>query len=157
MHDLPNCFLLTRYWRNSWSVKFCTSVNNFDKTCLLMTRKKTIVIFSRKNKLHFFSSIDVLYIDGTFKSALKFLHQQFTIHGFTICNLNFSYRSINFRSPMSLWGCNQADGIRGYKTWCECFFSYCFADFETAIHNAVTTVWPGLELKHVVSIEDRAG
>jgi hypothetical protein len=27
-----------------------------------------------------------------------------------------------------------------------------FADFETAIHNAVTTVWPGFEEKHVVSI-----
>ena len=28
-----------------------------------------------------------------------------------------------------------------------------FANFETAIHNAVTTMWPGLEVKkHVVSI-----
>jgi hypothetical protein len=27
-----------------------------------------------------------------------------------------------------------------------------YADFETAIHNAVTTVWPGLEVKHVVFI-----
>ena len=27
-----------------------------------------------------------------------------------------------------------------------------FADFETATHNAVTTVWPGLKLNHVVSI-----
>jgi hypothetical protein len=27
-----------------------------------------------------------------------------------------------------------------------------YADIETAIHNAVTTVWPGCEDKHVVSI-----
>ena len=32
-----------------------------------------------------------------------------------------------------------------------------YADFETAIDKAVTTVWPGLKLKHVVSIWDRAG
>jgi hypothetical protein len=27
------------------------------------------------------------------------------------------------------------------------FPSTVFADFDTAIHNAVTTVWPGLEVK----------
>jgi len=27
------------------------------------------------------------------------------------------------------------------------FFQQMCADFETAIHNAVTTVWPGLEVK----------
>jgi hypothetical protein len=33
------------------------------------------------------------------------------------------------------------------KTWCECFSNNFYADFEIAIHNAVTTVWPGCEVK----------
>ena len=32
------------------------------------------------------------------------------------------------------------------------FSTIVYVDFVTAIHNAVTTVWPGLEVKHVVSI-----
>jgi len=32
-----------------------------------------------------------------------------------------------------------------------------YADFETAIHNAVTTVWPGLEVNACLYILDRAG
>jgi len=44
----------TDNWRNSWSIKCCTSVNKFDRSCLLMTRKKTIVMFSCKNNLQFF-------------------------------------------------------------------------------------------------------
>ena len=35
------------------------------------------------------NSIDVLYVDGTFKSAPKFFHKLFTIHGLTMCNLHF--------------------------------------------------------------------
>ena len=32
-----------------------------------------------------------------------------------------------------------------------------YADFETAIHNAVTTGWQAWKLKHVVYNYDRAG
>ena len=61
------------------------------------TEKKTTVMFSCKNNLQFFSSIDVLYADGTFKSAPQFFHQLFTIQGLPVCNWHFSYRPINIR------------------------------------------------------------
>ena len=69
-----------------------------------------------------FKSIDWLYVDGTFKSAPKFFHQLFTIHGLTMCNLHFSYRPINTLCPMRMC---QTYGIRGCKTWCECFTNNC--------------------------------
>ena len=90
------------------------------------------------------SSIHGLYVDGTFKSAPKFFHQPFTIHGLTMCNLHFSYRPINIQRPRRM---HQPYGIRSCRSWCECFSNNCYADFETAIHNAVTTVWPGLKFK----------
>jgi len=46
-----------------------------------MTRGKKTEMFSCKTNLEFLSSIYVLYVDGTFKSAPKFSQQLFTIHG----------------------------------------------------------------------------
>ena len=43
--------------------------------------EKNTVTLSCKTSLQFLNSIDVLYVDGTFKSAPKFLHQLFTING----------------------------------------------------------------------------
>jgi len=106
--------------------------------------EKAIVMFSCKNNLQFFSSIDGLYVDGTFKSTPKFFHQIFTIQGLTMCNLHFSCRP---KTSNVLWEYIQTYGIRGCKIWCECFPAVVFADFETAIHNAVTTVWSDLEVK----------
>ena len=60
-------------------------------------------MFSCKTKLQFFSSIDGLYVDGTFKSAPKFFHQLFTIHGLTTCNLHFSYWPINIQLSMRMY------------------------------------------------------
>jgi hypothetical protein len=51
--------------------------NNF---CFLMLRKNT-VMFSCKPNLQFLSSIDELYVDGTFIPAPKFFHQPLTTHG----------------------------------------------------------------------------
>jgi hypothetical protein len=48
---------------------------------LLYDSGKNIVISSCKANLQFLSSIDVLYVDWTFKSAPQFLHQLLTIHG----------------------------------------------------------------------------
>ena len=62
-----------------------------------------------------------------------------------MCNLHFSCRPINIPRPMRMY---QPCGVRGCRIWCECFFpAIVYADFETAVHNAVTTVWPGLEVK----------
>jgi len=69
-----------------------------------------------------FSSIDGPYVDGTFKSAPKFFHQLFTIHGLTMCNLHFSYRPINIQRPMMMY---QLYGVRGCRTWCECVSNNC--------------------------------
>ena len=62
----------------------------------------------------------------------------------TMWNLHFSYRPINIQRPIRMY---QPYGIRGCKIWCEFFATIVYADFETAIHNAVTTVWPGCEVK----------
>jgi hypothetical protein len=108
-----------------------------------MFLKKTIVMFSCRNDVWFFSSVDVLYFDGTFKSPLKIFYEIFTIDGLTMCNLHFSYRPINV-----LRRCIQTNGIRGCKTWCKMFFpTIVYADFETAIHVAVAIMWPGFEGK----------
>ena len=59
---------------------------------------------SCKNSLHFFNSINGLYVDGTFKSAPKFFHQIFTFHGLTMGNLHFFfYQPINIQRPMSMY------------------------------------------------------
>jgi hypothetical protein len=42
---------------------------------------KNIVMFSCKTNFQFLSFIDVLYVDGAFKSAPKFFQQLLTIHG----------------------------------------------------------------------------
>jgi len=75
-----------------------------------------------KKQLTVFSSIDGLYVDGTFKSAPKFFHQLFTFRGLTMYNLHLSYQPINIRH-MRMY---QTYGIRGCKTWCECFTNNCF-------------------------------
>jgi len=62
---------------------------------LVNVSEKNYFIVFLKNNLQLFSSIDWLYVDGTFKSAPKFFHQTFTIHGPTMCNLHFSYHPIN--------------------------------------------------------------
>ena len=112
-----------------------------------MTRKN-IVIFSCKTNLHFLSSIDVLYVDGAFNSVPKFLHQLFTIRGlstghyvtlafFLLTNkLQTSYEDVS-RHTIS------EAAILSVKV----FPTNINADFETSIHNAVTTVWPGFAVK----------
>jgi hypothetical protein len=54
----------------------------------MIWKKKLFNIFLQKH-LTVFSSIDGLYVDGTFKAAPKFSHQIFAIDGLTMCNLHF--------------------------------------------------------------------
>jgi len=90
-------------------------------------------MFSCRNDVWFFSSVDGLYFDGTFKSAPKIFHEIFTIDGLTMCILHFSYRPINV-----LRRCIQTYDIRGCKMWWRMFLpTIVYADFETTIHNAV--------------------
>jgi hypothetical protein len=45
------------------------------------------VMFSCKTNLQFLSTIDVFYVEGTFKAPPKFFHQLLTIHA--LCNGHF--------------------------------------------------------------------
>ena len=125
-----------RYWRNSWSIKCCTSANKFERTIFIcQCLEKKNVMFSCKTNLQFLSSIDVLYVDGTFRSAPKFFHQLFIIHWLSNGHLHFSYWPINV-----LWGCIQTYGIRGCKTWCECFSNNCLT-LVFLLLSLVVTNW----------------
>ena len=61
----------------------------------------------------------------------------------TMCHLHFSYWSINIRHPMRMYSDIRYQRLQNL-VW---MFYHVYADFETAIHNAVTTVWPGCEVK----------
>ena len=61
------------------AVQVLTSLK--EQFLLVNDSEKNIVMFSCKTNLQFLSSIDVLYVDGTFKSVPTFFHQLFTIHG----------------------------------------------------------------------------
>jgi hypothetical protein len=97
--------------------------------------------------LQFLSSIDVLYVDGTLKSAPKLFYQLLTIHGlsnghcvplafFLLPNKHQTSYGDVFRYTIS----------EAAKLGVKVFPTIVYADFETAIHNAVTTVWPGCEV-----------
>ena len=72
-------------------------------------------------------------------TLITFFHRLFTIRGLN----NGHCVPLAF----SLLVNKQTYGIRGCKTCYECFFKVIYADFETAIHNVVTTVWPDCEVK----------
>jgi hypothetical protein len=120
---------------------------------LVNDSENNIVMFSCKTNLQFLSSVDVLYVDGTLKSAPKFFHQLFTIRGlskghnvplafFLLANKHqTSYENV-FRHTVS----------EAAKLGVNVFPTIVYADFETAIHNAVTICGPAVKLKHVVSM-----
>jgi hypothetical protein len=65
----------------------CTSVNKFDRTCLLMTRKIKFVKFSCKNILQILAPLMCFTLTGH-SNQHRSLYQLFTIHGLTTCNLD---------------------------------------------------------------------
>ena len=115
---------------------------------LVNDSEKNIVMFSCKTNLQFLSSIDVLYVDGTFKSAPKYFHQLLTIHGLS----NGHYVPIAFFLLANKHQTSYEDVFRytvseTARLGVNVFPKIVYADFETAIHNAVTKVWPGCEVK----------
>jgi hypothetical protein len=46
-----------------------------------------------------------------------------------------------------IWGRIQIYSSRGCKTWRDCLSNNCLCWLRTAIHNAVTKVWPSCEVK----------
>ena len=105
-------------------------------------------MFSCKTNLQFLSSIDVLYVDRTLKTAPTFFHQLFTIYGLN----NGHYVPLAFFLLANKHQTSYEDVFRhtvseAAKLGVNIFPAIVYADFETAIHNAVTTVWPGCEVK----------
>jgi len=49
---------------------------------LLNNEKENIIIFSCSTNLKFLTSVDNVYMDGTFDYCTRFFMQMFTIHGF---------------------------------------------------------------------------
>ena len=88
------------------------------------SEKKTIVILSCKRNLQFFLA---------------------PLMGFTLTGHSNQHRSFSTNS-LQFMGSLCAICI-GCKPWCECFSKIVYAEFETAIHKAVTTVWPVCEVK----------
>jgi hypothetical protein len=74
---------------------------------LLVNDSETnVVMFSCKTNLQFLSTIDVFYVDGTFKSAPKIFHQLFTIHGLSnghFVPLAFFLLANKHQSPMGMY------------------------------------------------------
>lgn len=107
-----------------------------------------IIIFSCKTNLMFLCTCDRIYVDGTFKCCTQYFYQFFTIHAIknghyvplVFCLLpnkeKASYKAIFdiiSRKCLSL----------GYT-----FYPVeVVADFEKAIHSAVTEMWPNSSLK----------
>jgi hypothetical protein len=117
--------------------------------CLLVNDlEKNIVMFSCKTNPQFLSSIDVLYVDRTFKSAPKFFHQLLTIRGLS----NGHYVPLAFFLLANKHQTSYEDVFRhmiseAATLGVNVFPTIVYADFETANHNTVTTVWPGCEVK----------
>src|SRR5215831_8911706 len=98
-------------------------------------------MFSCKTNLHFLSTIDALYVGGTFKSATKFFHQLVTIRGLS----DGQYAPLAFFLLANKHQTSYEDVFRhtvseAAKLGVNVFPTIVYADFETAIHNAVTTV-----------------
>jgi len=119
--------------------------NNF---LLVNDEKKNIEMFSCETNLHFLSPIHVIYVDGTFRSAPKFFYQLFTIHGLS----NGHYMPLAFfllasKHQTSYEDVSSHTVSDAAKLGVNVFPTVVYADFETAIHSAVTTVRPGCEVK----------
>jgi hypothetical protein len=89
----------------------------------------------------------VHYFDRTYKSAPKFFHQLFTIHGFS----NGHYVPLAFLLLSNKHQTSYEDVFRhmvseASKLLMNVFQTIVYAEFKTAIHNAVPTVWPGFEV-----------
>jgi hypothetical protein len=109
---------------------------------------KNIVMFSCKTNLQFLIFIHVLYVDGTFKPVPKFFHQIFTIHRLKNGHyMPLAFFLLNNKHPTSCENIFRYTVAEAAKLSVFVCPKIVYADFKTAIQNAVTTVWPGCEVK----------
>jgi hypothetical protein len=117
-----------------------------------MIRKKNIVMFYCKTNLEFLSSINVIYVGGTFKSAPKFIQQLFTIHGLSTGHyVPLAFLLLANKHQTSYQDVFRHMILEAAKLGVNVFRTIVDADFETAIHKAVTKVWPGCEVTACIS------
>jgi hypothetical protein len=102
----PNTSYHNKYCRNSWNIKCCTNANKFARTASAnswLGKKHRNV--SLQTNWEYLSSIDVLSVDGTFKSAPRFTtnYLQFMdSQTITMWHLHFSYWPTNIKRPMMM-------------------------------------------------------
>jgi hypothetical protein len=120
------------------------------KKLLVNDSEKNIVMFSCKTNLQFLGSYDVLKLKGNSNQHRSFFHQLLTIHGLS----NGHYVPL----PFLLLANKYQTVSEAAKLGVNVFPTTAYAEFETAIHNAVKTAWPGWEVKSTsFPILDRAG
>ena len=107
-----------------------------------------IILFSCEKNLRFLSSLNTIYVDGTFKYCTKFFLQMFTIHGF----LNDYYIPLVFILLPNKNINSYAKAFQYINEEClklRLHFNpdIVYADYEGAIHRAINIVWPKAEIK----------
>ena len=145
---LPTTSSPNSYWWNSWSIKCCTSVNKFDRSCFSMTRKNTTIIFSCKKKLEFFSCIAGFTLKGHSNQ-----HRSFS----TIHNSWTHYVQLAFLLPANKHPTSYKDvsavRCQRLQNFVWMFFQQLF---KLTSKPPLTTQWQqcgqAVKLKHVVSI-----
>ena len=110
---------------------------------LLNNEKENIIIFSCSTNLKFLTSVDTVYMDGTFDYYTRFFMQMFTIHGFQ----NGHYVPLIFCLLPNKLTSTYIFALRSIYEKCKdmnLIFSPANVtiDYEKAIINAVTEVWP---------------
>ena len=121
--------------------------NKGEDMLLLNIATENIIVFCPKSNVEYLVKTDKIFIDGTFTFAAKYFYQFFTIH--SVENGNYiplvfcllpdkkeaTYRSL-FKHLIKK--CEEMNLTFKPKT--------VTADFEKAIHNAVESVWPTVEV-----------
>jgi len=109
-----------------------------------MTGIKTIVMFSCENILQFLAPLVGFTLTGHSNQRLSFSTNYLQFND-SLFNL-FFFLPAN-KHPTSYEDVFRHTVSEAAKLVVNVFPAVVYADFETAIHNAVTTVWPGLETK----------
>lgn len=140
---LPKCAADVHEALDSLHIK----TNKGEDMLLLNIATENIVVFCPKSNLEYLVQNDKIFIDGTFTFAAKHFYQFFTIH------------SVENGNYIPLVFCLLPDKKEAtYRSLFEHLIKKCeemnltfkpktvTADFEKAIHNAVESVWPTIEV-----------
>lgn len=115
---------------------------------LVNDAEKNIILFSTISNLKYLGSSKTIFVDGTFKSSPTLFTQLFTIHAFKHCTyiplvfcLLPDKKQENYEAVFRHLRCKMAELEIEFEP------EVLFADFEIAIHNAVSTTLPNCMIK----------